>query len=83
MSDQAKRAAVPVGGDKEMRECRCMFCGELLLLKCEAEAIEHMAVCPALTEQLSKPSETFTIPKCVENQMYKGNKPSHVNDCNK
>jgi hypothetical protein len=52
-----------------------MFCGQLLLLKSEAEAIEHMAVCPALSEQLANANEAFTIPTCVEKQMYKGDKP--------
>ncbi len=27
------------------RECRCMFCGELLVLQCEEEAVEHMRTC--------------------------------------
>ena len=54
---------------EEVRECRCMFCGEMLILRSEAEAIEHMSVCPALTEQLSNKAEQFTIPKCVEEQM--------------
>jgi len=57
-----------------------MFCGVLLLLKSEAEAIEHMGVCPALNEQLANTNETFTIPKCVEKQMYKGEKPKDANN---
>ena len=31
--------------DEEFRECRCMFCGQLLKLKSESEAIEHMTTC--------------------------------------
>ena len=30
---------------EEVRECRCMFCGVLLALKSEQEAMDHMAVC--------------------------------------
>jgi hypothetical protein len=73
--EQSAAGAGAAQPSSEMRECRCMFCGQLLLLTSEAEAIEHMAVCPALSEQLANANEAFTIPKCVEKQMYKGDKP--------
>merc|ERR1711998_607949 len=49
-------------GDSEARECRCMFCGELIVCKSEDEAIIHMQTCPALGEQLAG-KQQFTIPK--------------------
>lgn len=36
---------IKVDIDVEIRECRCMFCGVLLLLKSETEAIAHMGIC--------------------------------------
>ena len=44
------------------RECRCMFCGQMLLLGSEDEAVNHMRECDALQKQLSGQSE-FTLPK--------------------
>lgn len=43
------------------RECRCMFCGQSLLLASEDEAVSHMRDCPGLQHQLSG-SEQFTLP---------------------
>ena len=43
------------------KECRCMFCGDLLLLSSEEAAVDHMAVCAALQEQLNSNTQ-FTIP---------------------
>ena len=34
-----------INSSEEVRECRCMFCGKMLLLKSEEEAIEHMSAC--------------------------------------
>lgn len=48
----------------EKRECRCMFCGDILLLKSEDEAVDHMRVCPSLQEQL-RSDQQFTIPSCL------------------
>lgn len=52
----------------EKRECRCMFCGEMLILSSEAEAIHHMEVCPALQEQLNG-KEDVTIPGFIRNKL--------------
>lgn len=52
----------------EKRECRCMFCGENLVMGSEAEAIEHMRVCPALQEQL-KSKDQFHIPSMFRDKM--------------
>ena len=48
--------------DGEQRECRCMFCGQMLTLSSENAAIEHMEICPSLQEQLND-NKQFTIPK--------------------
>lgn len=52
----------PVEDGDAPRECRCMFCGQELLCASEAEAVEHMSVCPALGEQLASRAP-FTIPQ--------------------
>ena len=52
----------------EKRACRCKFCGEMLILSSEDEAVAHMRVCPAMQEQLQG-SGPFTIPKDVQAQM--------------
>lgn len=52
----------------EKRECRCMFCGQLLLLASEEEAIAHMGVCPAMQAQLRGPGP-FTLPEELEKRM--------------
>lgn len=59
----------------EVRECRCMFCGDILVLKSEEEAIGHMRVCVALQEQLSSPDQ-FTIPKSIQEKAKKNNDAS-------
>ena len=48
---------------KEVRECRCMFCGQLSSYKSEEEAIEHMNNCSILLEQLNDRNNQFTLPK--------------------
>lgn len=53
--------------DTELRQCRCMFCGEELKLSSEEAAIEHMRVCTALQEQLQS-KDQFTIPSVVRNK---------------
>ena len=58
----------PVAGtcdEAEKRQCRCMFCGEQLLLQSEESAVDHMRECPALQEQLAG-SGPFTIPKAFQ-----------------
>lgn len=57
----------------EKRECRCMFCGETLLLESEEAAIAHMTECPALQEQLAS-KDQFTIPKIIQEKMDKSDK---------
>ena len=50
------------GVDSDARECRCMFCGDLIVCKSEDDAISHMQTCPALGEQLAG-KQQFTLPK--------------------
>lgn len=59
-----------VSADKatEKRECRCMFCGENLIMESEAEAVEHMRICPALQEQLQS-NDQFHIPSMFRDKM--------------
>lgn len=52
----------------DSRVCRCMFCGEEMLMQSEAEAVDHMRVCPALQEQLQS-KEQFTIPSILKDKM--------------
>jgi tRNA G10 N-methylase Trm11 len=47
------------------RSCRCMFCGDEMVLGSEEEAIEHMERCPALQEQLND-SRQFTLPESIK-----------------
>ncbi len=56
----------------EKRECRCMFCGNTMLLDSEEAAIAHMQECPALLEQLSS-KDQFTIPSSIQEKMAKSN----------
>jgi hypothetical protein len=56
--------------DEEKRNCRCMFCGDALLLGSEDEAILHMRVCPALQEQLAS-KDQFTVPSMVKEKYTK------------
>mmetsp|Transcript_17220 Transcript_17220/g.29149 ORF Transcript_17220/g.29149 Transcript_17220/m.29149 type:complete len:136 (+) Transcript_17220:215-622(+) len=53
---------------EEKRSCRCMFCGEQLILASEKEAIEHMRHCPALQEQLES-KDQFTIPSAIREKV--------------
>lgn len=52
----------------EKRECRCMFCGETLLLASEEEAIAHMTECCHLQEQLAS-KDQFTIPSALKEKV--------------
>jgi hypothetical protein len=52
----------------EKRECRCMFCGENMILGSEEEAIHHMTVCPCLQEQLQS-RDPITIPTILKKKM--------------
>lgn len=54
----------------EQRSCRCMFCGENLILSSEDEAVDHMRVCPALQEQLQS-KDQFTVPSMIKEKMKK------------
>jgi hypothetical protein len=56
------------GGTK--RSCRCMFCGDELVLGSEEEAIMHMETCPALQEQLND-SRQFTLPESIKPTVFK------------
>ena len=49
---------------EEMRECRCMFCGEVNQFKSEEEATAHLDVCPAFNEQMDS-KEQFTLPESM------------------
>jgi hypothetical protein len=60
------REEVRSGSGQEMKECRCMFCGESLQLGSEDEAIAHMEVCPALQEQLDDTEHQFTLPESMK-----------------
>lgn len=58
------QTSVPINANVETKTCRCMFCGEEMVLKSEQDAIDHMSVCSSLQEQLNDKNQ-FTIPKCV------------------
>jgi len=59
------------------RICRCMFCGEELLLGSEDEAIKHMSICNALQEQLSS-NHQFTIPTTIHNKLISSSSSSSI-----
>jgi hypothetical protein len=59
--------------ESEIRTCRCMFCGQALLLSSEDEATDHMRVCTALQEQLAS-KDQFTVPTEVKQKMEKQGK---------
>ena len=65
-------AEISTESSGEKRTCRCMFCGEELILSNEEEAIDHMKVCPSLQEQFAS-KDQFTIPKDVKAKMAKQN----------
>jgi len=67
-SSSAISAPVAASEIAEKRECRCMFCGENLVMGSEAEAVEHMRVCPALQEQLQS-KDQFHIPSMFRDKM--------------
>ena len=46
----------------ESRSCRCMFCGQVIIVSSEEEAIQHMSECSLLQEQLNGEGQ-FTVPK--------------------
>ena len=54
--------------EEEKRVCRCMFCGQELLLGSEDEATNHMRMCTALLEQLAS-KDQFTLPTEVRQKM--------------
>ena len=54
--------------EESSRICRCMFCGEELLIGSEEEAVNHMRVCTALQEQLQS-KDQFTIPSMLKEKM--------------
>ena len=56
--------SIDTGADGGTRSCRCMFCGELMEFKSEAEAIAHMSECPSLQEQLNDDNQ-FTLPESM------------------
>lgn len=65
-----KGSDVPLGQSTDQRHCRCMFCGEALVLGSEEEAIGHMKVCVALQEQLAS-KDQFTVPSIVKEKYTK------------
>jgi hypothetical protein len=58
-------AAEEVNREVEVRECVCFFCGKKLLLRSEEEAVEHMAVCVSLQEQLNTDGD-IVIPSSLQ-----------------
>ena len=48
----------------EVRECRCMFCGSMIVATAQEDTVAHLEVCPALQEQLDDPRQ-FTLPKSM------------------
>ncbi len=64
VNSSTKKAATST----EARVSRCMFCGEMITLYKEEDAVEHMRSCPALQEQLNKPEEQFTVPKVLRDK---------------
>lgn len=69
--DEKKPAHSASSASSESRSCRCMFCGELLVLSSEQAAIDHMAVCPSLQQQLNGDGQ-FTLPTEIEKKMKEG-----------
>jgi len=65
-----KGSDVPLGQSTDQRHCRCMFCGEALVLGSEEEAVGHMKVCVALQEQLAS-KDQFTVPSIVKEKYTK------------
>lgn len=61
----------------EVRSCRCMFCGNVIVASSEDDAIRHMEVCSALQEQLNASKEQFTIPSEFRDK-YSIHKPNHT-----
>ena len=47
--------------DLGKRQCRCMFCGELILCESEGDAVKHLETCRSLGQQLAS-KEQFTVP---------------------
>lgn len=64
----AKQSSTSVATSASLRQCRCMFCGEAMQLDSEEAAVEHMAVCPALKEQLDS-KDQFHIPNELQQKL--------------
>lgn len=67
---ESKGGDVPLAQSADQRHCRCMFCGEALVLGSEEEAFGHMKVCVALQEQLAS-KDQFTVPSVVKEKYTK------------
>mmetsp|Transcript_20407 Transcript_20407/g.20527 ORF Transcript_20407/g.20527 Transcript_20407/m.20527 type:complete len:136 (+) Transcript_20407:187-594(+) len=52
----------------EQRECRCMFCGKVIIVSSEEEACEHLRGCMDLQEQLRSPNQ-FEIPSSYRSRL--------------
>ena len=62
-TDENKSNDTKTTNPSEKRQCRCMFCGELLVLDSQDAAVDHMRVCSSLQTQLSDTSgEPFVLP---------------------
>lgn len=70
-AQERKESSASTESDVVKKQCRCMFCGDQLVLGSEEEAVDHMRVCPALQEQLAS-KDQFTVPSMVRKKM-KGN----------
>lgn len=53
-----------------VKSCRCMFCGEEMLLTSEEEAIKHMETCLPLQEQLNDTTHQFTLPESLKSTTF-------------
>ena len=65
----------------EKRQCRCMFCGKLLVLDSQDAAVDHMRVCSSLQTQLSDTSGApFVLPTQLTELLPTGTTFKKAND---
>jgi len=55
----------------ELKNCTCMFCGQRVVCRSEADAMAHMEACANLQEQLQDPAQ-FTIPQALQEELKQG-----------
>ena len=66
--DENKINSPGKSNSSEKRECRCMFCGNLLLFSSEEEACQHLRECVELQEQLNSKNE-IEIPSSIKSKI--------------